>query len=87
MDELTEAPLSQYLEKRQQEHSELDYKGEEKFNIWQHPTILDIPYTTEEVPEIDWHQLYRENYFEDQEAQAVNFLSNIEQVNDVIEEN
>ena len=42
MDELTEGPLSAYLNPRQQEQSELDYKGEEKFNIWQHPTILDI---------------------------------------------
>ena len=69
IDEITEGPPSAFQKSRAgRELSELDYKGNEKFNIWQHPTIAFVPYSSEEVPEIEWEQFYRHNYFEDGEA-------------------
>jgi len=40
--------------------SESDYIGDEIFNIWEHPNVLDVAFSTDDVPPLDFNLILRQ---------------------------
>jgi hypothetical protein len=65
----------------QHQRSDIDYREEENFNIWQHPNMLDLPFLAEDAPpSIDWQMYSKILYSQPDQIDSlfVHIKSNIE---------